>query len=296
MTASPSQSPSSTLWPAALLALSACLWGVTWFPYRLLAQLGVSGLWSIVFTEIAAFAICLLVFGRQLRGMPWRGPVMTIGLLGGICNVGYVMGTLHGEVLRVTLLLYLAPLWTVFLAHWLLGERITRAGLGIVALSMAGAVTMLWPFGANAQDFGWPDLWGTIAGMAFAGYNVMVRRHVGLSTPHKVFGTVVGAFLVALLWLILDGVAMPVGVANAQSLGLLVLSGGMLILVGVLMQRGLEQLTASRAIVILMLELVAAALSAWWLVDEVPGLRELAGGVLIVCASILSGRSEADPA
>lgn len=281
----------SVLGPALLLAVSASLWGMSWYPFRQLAAGGIDGLWAIVLTELAACGVCLLIFGSRLRNAPWWGPLLPIGLLGGICNTGYVMGTIHGEVLRVTLLLYLAPLWTVFLAHWLLHERISRGALAIVGLSMIGALVMLWPFGPASSPLGWPDAWGLVAGMAYAGYNVMVRRHLELSVAHKVISSTAGAVLVAVVWIALAGTPLAADQVSCWA-GLLVLgTGALLVIIVVLMQRGLEQLPASRAIVILMLELVAAALSAWWLADEAPGMREMLGGLLIVGASVLSTRT-----
>jgi drug/metabolite transporter (DMT)-like permease len=42
--------------------------------------------------------------------------LLLIALVAGGCNLGYVLATVHGEVMRVLLLFYLAPLWTVLLA------------------------------------------------------------------------------------------------------------------------------------------------------------------------------------
>ena len=54
-------------------------------------------------------------------------------------------------------------------------------------------------------------------------------------------------------------------------------------------------LPANRAIVILLSELVVAALSSWWLAGETMELREWLGGGLIVAASLVSGRMESPP-
>jgi drug/metabolite transporter (DMT)-like permease len=61
-----------------------------------------------------------------------------IELAAGGCNLGYVLATLNGEVVRVLLLFYLAPLWTVLLSRLLLGERLNRFGVFVIALSLAG--------------------------------------------------------------------------------------------------------------------------------------------------------------
>ena len=54
------------------------------------------------------------------------------------------------------------------------------------------------------------------------------------------------------------------------------------------MQYGLMRISATRAIVILVSELIFAAASAWWLADEVPGGREFIGSALIIAASLIA--------
>jgi len=75
-----------------------------------------------------------------------RGRLVGILLIisAGWTNFGYVQAIIEGEVMRVLLLFYLAPLWTVFFAHFLLGERLNRYGYTVIALSLGGALVMLW--------------------------------------------------------------------------------------------------------------------------------------------------------
>jgi drug/metabolite transporter (DMT)-like permease len=54
------------------------------------------------------------------------------------------------------------------------------------------------------------------------------------------------------------------------------------------LQFGLGRTPANRAAVLLLVELPVAALAAWWLSDEVPRPADLAGGALIVGASLAS--------
>jgi drug/metabolite transporter (DMT)-like permease len=58
-------------------------------------------------------------------------------------------------------------------------------------------------------------------------------------------------------------------------------------------QFGLTRIPAGRAVVILLSELVVAAIAAWWLADETMGPREWLGGALIVAASLISAKLEA---
>src|SRR5689334_23170116 len=76
---------------------------------------------------------------RVLRRIPPLALLM--GLSIGWSNLAYVLAILEGEVMRVLLLFYLAPLWTVPLARIVLGERLDRRGFIVMALAFAGAVT-----------------------------------------------------------------------------------------------------------------------------------------------------------
>jgi drug/metabolite transporter (DMT)-like permease len=283
------KSPSGTRPLLALLA-SAALWGTTWYPFRLLAADGIDGLTSLALTEMVALVVCWVVFGAGLRGLSWSKPLLAIGLLGGACNTGYVIGAIEGEVMRVTLLLYLSPLWTVVLAHWLLNERLERRGVGVVALSLAGAVTMLWPFGEAGVRFSAADAWGLMAGISYAGYNVLVRRHLELSVAHKTFAGTVGCVVVAMAAMPFFETSFP-AVISLTTGGLVIGVGALLVLIVVLMQFGLERMPASRASVIMVSELLFATLGAWWLADETPSLRSLLGGTLIVAAAFLATRA-----
>ncbi len=59
-----------------------------------------------------------------------------------------------GDVVRVVLLFYLMPLWSVLLARLLLDERLTRLALLRLVLAVAGAGAVLWP----AEGAAWNDL------------------------------------------------------------------------------------------------------------------------------------------
>lgn len=269
------------------------VWGLIWYPYRVLAQAGVSGDLS----TLLSFVIAML-FGMALLGPIWRelrfvgkwGVAFT--LAAGWANCGYVLATLEGEVMRVLLLFYLAPLWTVLLAYFLLGEKLNRYGYGIVALSFAGALVMLW-----SPQQGWPipqnraEWLGLSAGMAFALSNVLSCRLQQASFRFKAGGVWFGtALLTALLVFYRGEVGGQVAQIEPILWGLLVVIGLVLCASTLIVQYGLTYLSASQSIVLFLFELVVAATASWLLADEAMGMRELIGALLIVSASLLSGR------
>ena len=66
--------------------------------------------------------------------------------------------------------------------------------------------------------------------------------------------------------------------------------------VNIAVQYGLTHISANRAIVIYLFELVVTAISAWLLAGEVLELREWIGGSMIVAAGLLSDRLGHQPA
>jgi drug/metabolite transporter (DMT)-like permease len=281
--------PSAPAW--ALLA-GAALWGVVWYPYRLLAQAGIDGIWSTLFTYGFALVAGVMLFPRHavsLRRLPPLAFLM--GLAIGWSNLAYVLGVLEGEVMRVLLLFYLAPLWTVPIARLVLGERLDRIGLIVMALAFAGAMTMLWHPGLG---FPWPasraEWLGLAAGLLFALGNVLVRRLDTMTDAAKSIVIWAGVSAAALVQLPASKLpAEPAWLAALEKWPLIAGIGIALVAMGLALQYGLARIPANRAIVILLFELVVAAVASHLLAGEVLHGRDWAGGALIVAASLVSG-------
>lgn len=289
----------SFLGPVAALVTGAAVWGTIWYPYRMLAAWGVGGVWATTFTYLVALAVGAVVFRKTLREARWGWALLGIALASGVCNAGYVLATIHGVVMRVLLLFYLAPLWTILLSRLLLGERLNGAGWGIVALSLGGAATMLWhpEYGAPYPAAG-AEWLGLLAGFMFALSNVLIRRAQAFSIELKSMVVFAGGVGVGGV-LLLAGVEPWTGLRTDEvlwPLGLLLVIGLVLLVINPVVQYGLMGVAANRAIVILLSELVFAAVSSWWLAGETMGLREWLGGGMIALASLLSARMESPQA
>lgn len=279
--------------PVIGLLTAAMVWGVIWYPYRVLAQAGVTGDLSTLLSFVFAMLFGMALLGpiwRELRFAGWWGAAFT--LAAGWANCGYVLATLEGEVMRVLLLFYLAPLWTVLFAFFLLGERLNRYGYGIVALSFTGAFVMLW-----SPQQGWPvpqsraEWLGLSAGMAFALSNVLSCRLQQASFRFKAGGVWFGTALLTAMLVIYRGEASEqLAMIEPMFWGLLVVIGLVLCASTLIVQYGLTHLSASQSIVLFLFELVVAAAASWLLAHESMGGRELLGAMLIVSASLLSGR------
>ena len=284
--------------PVAGILSGALVWGLIWYPYRVLQEAGVTGPLATLTTYLLAMLCGAFMLPRVWRELRLyykvRAGWWAIGLVfsAGWANLGYVLAMLHGEVMRVLLLFYLAPLWTILFSYWLLGERLNRYGYLVMALSFSGAAIMLWqpqrglPLPQNISE------WiGLSAGMSFALSNVVSRRAAYLSVEAKSYGVLLGTVLLTapMLWWQGGVTAQLLGV-GAQSWLILGLLGIALCATSVVVQYGVTNMLSNRAMLLFLSELVVAAVSSYFLANEAMQLRDWLGALLIVSASLLSGK------
>lgn len=275
------------------LLLGATLWGVFWYPLRVLEANDLSGLWATLLIYGSALAVGMIVLAWR-RGTVRCHPgwLLVLTFASGWTNVSFILAVLEGPVMRVTLLFYLSPLWTVLLGRLLLGERLSRGAQVTMLLAMCGAVIMLWD-----RDSGWPwpqsraDWLAISAGCAFALSNVMVRKLHEEDIWVKTVFAWLGVVVLAAAGIVLGKAPWPDVASSVVSLT--IACGGLfMVIMTLLVLFGLTHMPAHRAAVILLFELIAAALSAQWLTDEVVLPNEWLGGVLIVSAAYFVARHQ----
>ncbi len=278
----------------AALLTGALVWGMIWYPYRVLRDAGIDGVTATALTYSVAFVVALVAWRPRgllafRPGQAWL--LIGLALSAAGCNIGYVMATLGGEVMRVLLLFYLAPLWTVLLSRAILGERLDLFGGFVIVLSLGGAATMLW-----RPEVGLPlprdtaDWLGLAAGFCFALFNVLSRRARDIPVQQRLLVSFLGVMLIGGL---LSAPQIPATLAaSGESWGLLLLTGVLLLVVNVVVQFGLVHTPANRAIVIMLTEVGFAAVSSWFLAGEFLGMQEWAGGAMIIAASLFSTKME----
>ncbi len=281
----------------ALLTLfySATLWGLFWYPFRLLDEMGVDGLTA----TCLAYLLPALVVGWRyakdlLHARAYWLWLLVLGLTSGWSNVGYVLGVLEGEVMRVLLLFYLSPLWTVLFARVLLGERLNLLGWLVIVLSLSGAMVMLWqPDGLLPLPSNRAEWLGLSAGVTFA-LSIVAGRHLGANISDgvktlTVWLGVAALTAVGLLFMPASGWQAFTPMAVAVLLGLAVAIGSVTYAV----QYGIARIPASQSSVIFLFELVVAAIAAYWLTQERMDWHEWLGAGMILTSSLFSGRMQA---
>ncbi len=282
----------ATALPVAALLFNAAVWGVSWWPFRALQGAGLHPLWATVGIYALACGVITLwrpqAWGQLLR----TRSLWVLVLASGTTNAAFNWGVTVGDVVRVVLLFYLMPLWSVLLARLLLQERARPDAAFRVALALAGAATVLWPEGG-----GWPlprslaEWLGVLGGFSFALNNVMLRREAARPESARALAMFAGGVLVAGaagVALSLQGAvpwpppAAPGWLAGALLLGALFLASNLAL------QYGAARLPAHVTAVVMVSEVLFAAVSALWLDAGTLTPALLLGGGLIVAATLLA--------
>lgn len=286
----------SLLAPLSLI-LAATIWGLVWYPYRLLEAAGLSGSVASLLTYLAVLPLLWLLVSRaRVSSRDERGLLLALGLAAGWTNLAYVLAVIHGEVMRVLLLFYLAPLWTVFFARLMLDEKAGRAAYWVIGLSVAGAYVMLSGAGGLPLPTNQAEWLGLSAGIGFALTNVLTRKIRAAPIALRSLWVFAGVVCLSALNALYEG-SSPQIVQSILTLDirawLLVVGIGLSILLATFtVQYGLAHTPANQAIVILLSELVVAALASRFLADEAMQPREWIGGAMIVAATLFSGKLE----
>ena len=283
------------------LTLNALVWGTAWWPFRRLEGAGLHPLWATAFV-FAVSALAIVAWRpKSLRQLASTPTLWVLVLASGTTNAAFNWAVVIGDVVRVVLLFYLMPLWSVLLARLLLEEPLTRGAALRVALALGGALVVLWPQGAAAgaellpdalapsRSTLLPDALGLIGGFSFALNNVMLRRESHRPEEARALAMFVGGVGVAgglaTLLALQSQLAWPpapqaswVGVAAA--LAALFLAGNMAL------QYGAARLPANVTSVVMLTEVVFASASAWALGAGAASPQLLLGGALIVLAAL----------
>jgi drug/metabolite transporter (DMT)-like permease len=281
--------PTSHYFPALACVVAATLWGLFWYPLRLLEAMGLPGLWSSLIIYCVALLIMFPFCWKERPGISkHKLEYSLIGFFAGWTNLAFILAMLEGEVVRVLLLFYLSPIWAILLAIFILHERLTSTGLCSLALAIIGGGLMLWQPGLNlSQTFSLADIYAITSGLAFACSNVVIRKMGPTPINLKIGACCSGVIVLTLIALIIAQLPLPDITLNSGVLVVLTGFPCMLVMIWTA-QYGVTYLPIQSSSVIFLLEIVAGAVSAAYLTDEIVRNLEYIGGVLIISAGLIS--------
>jgi drug/metabolite transporter (DMT)-like permease len=280
----------SMRWALPALLGGATMWGVSWWPLQSLRSLGVGGVaLTLLSTATAALVVAPLAWRQRHCWRLHAAPLLIILLFGGYANLSYILAMMKGNPIRVMMLFYLAPIWAVLGARWFLGERLDVVRIWAVVIAMCGALLILGGPVALGSAPTLIDLLAISAGLTYAINNLAYRKSASLPVLSKNAANFAGSAALALIALLWMGSIAWSEAGHQWWWGALF---GLLWLIPAvgMTQYGVSHMPASRSAVLLTLELPIAAVTAW----VIGGVRmtppEMAGGILIVAASLLDSR------
>ncbi|MDQ3059216.1 MAG: DMT family transporter [Pseudomonadota bacterium] len=276
---------------AGALVLNALVWGLSWWPFRQLQGYGLHPLWSTALMYLLIAAGLLAVHRTAWRGFAACAPLWWLGVAAGLTNVGFNWAVTVGDVVRVVLLFYLMPAWSVLVAWALLDEKPTRASLGRLALAMAGVLVVLktpespWPVPQGYAD--WLAIGG---GLSFAVTNALLRQYGHTPSSARMLAMFGGSGLMAAS-AALAGMSLQVVPGPAlETAGIPMLLGLSLAFMvsNSALQYGAAKLAAGTTAIVMLTEILFASGSSVALGAAAFSPRILLGGSLIVLAAVLA--------
>lgn len=283
--------------PLPILALlsNAFIWGLAWWPFRVMHGAGLHPLWATAVMYCGVLALLLALRPGIWRQVYAHPALWMLALSSGLNNVAFNWAITIGDVVRVILLFYLMPAWAVLLAWRILGERPTPQALARLLLAFAGVLLVLWPAEGGVQRLGAAlspaDALALLGGFMFALTNVLLRRMHAVPGQARMFTMFGGCMLMALA-------AAAAGHAlgqvpgfppfDATWAGVAALLALLLMAGNWALQFGAARLAAGTTAVVMLSEVVFASGSSMLAGAAQPTLRTLLGGVLVMGAALLA--------
>ena len=278
------------LGPVLGLLFNALAFGVSWWPLREMQLRGLHPLWATAFMYGLALVAVSLLRPQAWRGLLRHPALWWLFAASGLTNLGFNWAVTMGDVVRVVLLFYTMPAWSVLLAWWLLGERPNRLAVLRLGLALAGVALVL-----KTPEMAWPwpsSLWDYLAllgGASFALNNVMLRKLAHTPETERMTAMFAGGTLVCALTAIAGSSVGWIALPPDLSWWPIAVGFGLCMLLSNLsLQYGAARLPAGTTSLVMLSEIVFATLSSVALGAAELSERKVWGGLLIVLAAVLT--------
>lgn len=277
---------------SAAVAFVGITWGCWWIFLRLIEAKGISPGWTlaVVYGGAAIMLVPLFVW-RRPHWRPMLGSVIMVGVGYGLPLAFWSHAVIHGNVVRVTLLFYLTPVWGTLLAAAVFRERLTALRLLSVAFGLVGAMAVLgmgdgFPVPATAQE--WMAL---LAGALFALAAAASRIWPDVSGYDSSFVMFLAS---AVLGVVFAGVfgaeTMPAATSVMEAIPLVIcLAVVFAIPSQFLLAWAATKMDPGRVSILILFDVLATTVSARILTNEPFGWPEAIGCLFILATGLASG-------
>ena len=283
----------NTRFAVLILFISSAGWGLTWLPVKTMNEMGLDSMHLILIAFISGAVVLSPWLFKQFTS--WKqslGFMILIALAGGFANASFQTAIFYGDVIRVMILFYLLPVWSV-LGGWIfLKEKIDRIRLIAVVVCLSGAFVILDVWHTSWQGISWIDLLAIGSGMGLAATNILFRFTQHIPVMSKVSATFIGCTVIMAGFLMAATVTAPL--PNNGAIPMAMAYGAVwLTLISIGTQWAVTRMEAGRSAIIIVMELVVAVTSVALLTAAELKVHEMIGGLMVISAALLEGsRSE----
>ncbi len=275
---------------ALAMAATAFLWSLAGLFIKVLdwPPLTIAGFRSL----IALLVISLLVKRPRFHG---SFPQIAAGVASAVTMLLFVSANKATTSANAILLQYVGPVFTAFIAAWLLKEKIRLEHIAAFLFVVGGmALMFLDKIGGGTT---WGNILAVLSGLTFSFYFVFMRMQKD--------GSPVESILIAHALTAAAGIGTalfrPAPPVTWGAVGAIVVLGAVQVGVSaILFVYAIRRVSAVSANLIAVIEPVFNPLWVFLALGEVPGARALAGGAVIMAAvtaaSVISARRAAGPA
>lgn len=270
-----------------IIFISASIWGVLWVPLRFVEQLGLTGLWSnFFFLALPVIPLSYFFIGTLWREQSnWLG-YFIIGLFIGIGFACYLAGLTLGSVTKTTVLYYLNPAWATLFGIIILGEHQTVSRWFSILLGLVGCILVV---NLDFQSFGFDyyDIFGFASGLVWSLGAVTVRRYENINIsvaflPIYFFGACVTLIFVVFF----DFKAPEMSTILKTAVPMFLISILIFFPTFLILLRITQYLSPGLVGILMLSELIVAALSANLILGEPMALSQWTGALFIVMAGL----------
>jgi drug/metabolite transporter (DMT)-like permease len=274
--------------PVIVLLGASVLWGLSWLPLKSINTMGIDGV-SLIFVVYGILALSLspLLVKQFMIWKEHKKVMLLIALFGGGANLAFTYALINGEVIRVMVLFYLLPVWGVVGGRIFLKEDIDRWRYLGVFLAISGAFLILGGVEVLNAPPSWIDLIALASGLFFAMNNILFRASQSVPVSAKLGVMFLGCFSLAGVLLIGGIEQFPQDMNGNTWIMLVSYALFWLLVANIGSQWSVTHMEAGRSSIIIILELITAAVSATLIAGETMSPIEYTGGALIVGAAFI---------
>ena len=188
-------------YPHATIIVGGAMWGLYWWPIRALDNLGLHGIWSVVFLNIMPFIMAVCFFMIKFNGIKMANamPALFIGFALGVSMFAYATAFLYTDVLRVVLFFYLTPVWSTILGIVFLHETLSTQRVIAIFVGFFGLALILY----EGESFGFSlnigDILGLLAGFLWSVGSVLLKKLKDVPTKLSVLSVSFFVLLVGII-------------------------------------------------------------------------------------------------